>query len=551
MRPACLGFDIGTSRVRCVLVDATSGEELGAADAALRSGVEGVVGDPRDPLVSRHDPEDYPVAMIAAARSALATARAAHGGGIDVRGIGVAATASTPIPVDAQAKPLAARRAFRNDLDAKAWLWRDHTAGAEAEEITDQLAQVEAPALAACGGSYSAEWFWAKILRCARVAPHVSSAAADWMEACDVATAWLIGAQSPAAAPRSLCAAGHKGLYVPEAGGWAAVETIAALHPELRRFGAQRAAPAQLGAPAGRIAPDVAAEMGVSPGAIVTVGVIDAHAAALGAGVRPGRLVSILGTSACHMGVAPAGVSAPRMPGVSGVVLGSIVPGCDGIEAGQAAVGDMFAAAARLCGAAAIAPLEDGALRLAPGAGELIALDWVNGVRAPINDPFVSGAIIGLTLHTQPAQIYRAYVESAAYGLRAIIDRMEHGGVTFTDVVACGGVVARSRLAPQVFADVLGRPIDLLDDVEAGALGAAILAAAAAGVHADVAAAQAAMAAKPRRRVEPDARATHAYQRLFTDYTVLAEAFGRANAPLNSLMRRLAAHRSSTPRVHA
>jgi L-ribulokinase len=547
MRSASLGFDIGTSRVRCVVADARTGEALGAGDAPLRSGREGILEDPANPLVSRQAPGDYPIAMIAAARAAVDSARAATPNALDIRGVGVAATASTPIPVKRDARALAVDPAFAADLDAQAWLWRDHSAGAEAEEITDALARVGAPALAACGGSYSAEWYWSKILRCARSAPHVSTAAAGWLELCDFATAWLIGASTLEAAPRSVCTAGHKALHVDvAAGGWGAVHTLAPLHPEIARLAATLPAPSPLGAPAGVITPDIADAIGISRNVVVSVGVIDAHAAALGAGVRPGRLVSIVGTSACHMGVAAPGVSVPRLAGVSGVVRGSILPECDGVEAGQAAVGDMFSAAARLVDGASLASLEDEARRLPPGAGGLIALDWVNGVRAPVNDPFVSGAVFGLTLQTRPAQLFRAYVEAAAYGLRAIIDHMARSGLTFTEVVACGGVVARSALAPQIFADVLDRDLDILESIEAGALGAAILAAAASGMHESVAAAQTAMGARPDRRLRPNPDASAAYRSLYLDYACLSEAFGRRGAPLNALMRRLSERRTAS-----
>ena len=486
--------------------------------------------------------------MIDAARAAVENARAGTQGAIDIRGVGVAATASTPIPVMQDARALAANPAFAADIDAQAWLWRDHSAGAEAEEITDMLKRVGAPALAACGGSYSAEWYWSKILRCARIAPRVLATAAGWLELCDFATAWLIGARTLDAAPRSVCAAGHKALHVDAAeGGWGAVHALASLHPDIGRLGASLPAPSALGARAGVLAADIADAIGLSRDAVVSVGVIDAHAAALGAGVRPGRLVSIVGTSACHMGVGAPGVSVPRLAGVSGVVRGSILPACDGVEAGQAAVGDMFSAAARLVGGGALTALEDEARRLPPGAGGLIALDWVNGVRAPTNDPFVSGAVFGLTLQTRPAQLFRAYVEAAAYGLQAIIDHMACSGLVFTEVVACGGVMARSALAPQVFADVLDRDLDVLESVEAGALGAAILGAAASGLHGSVAAAQSAMAARPDRRLRPDRAASAAYRDLYLDYACLAEACGRPGAPLNSLMRRLAGRRAASP----
>lgn len=515
-----LGIDLGTGAARAAIVDCASGAMLGLGSADYGSGTGGVLYDPSRPLLARQHPGDYPVAVEQAVRAALTMARDQRPD-FDVAlviGIGVDATASTPVPVDAGLRPLALNADFDGDLDAMAWLWKDHEAHAEAEEITALLRAQDPVRLARVGNAYSAEWYWAKLLRCARVAPRVFAAAADWVELSDLVPAWLCGIAASDRLVRGSGAAGHKGLFD---GAWPGTTLLHQLDPRLTP-------------PPGRVADAttaiglldkvVAARLGLSPGTPVSVGGIDAHVGAVGAGVRPGRLVKIMGTSCCDITVGAAGQALPPIVGISGVVAGSVLPGHDGLEAGQAAIGDLYGWAATFGeGHAALAAA---AAARPPGSTGLVALDWNNGNRCVLGDSRLTGLLIGQTLRTDAADIYRSMIEATAFGARKIIERIEAGGVAIDEVVMCGGVAERNPLVPRIFADILGRPIGLAASTETCALGAAILGAVCGGAHADVAAAQAAMVPPVETRYAPDAAAAPVYARLGAVYDRLHDAFG-------------------------
>ncbi len=542
-----LGLDFGTNSARALVVDLRSGRAVGEAVAPYPSGRDGVLLDRDDPNLARQNPADYAVALAAAGRAALRQAARERAFRPErVVGIGIDTTASTPLPVDAHGTPLALKPQFRRNLAAQAWLWKDHTAHAEAQEITALVRRDLPDYLPLCGGVYSSEWFWSKILRCRRAAPQVFAAADTWLEQCDYIAALLTGCDDVRALRRSACAAGHKALFHPQRG-LPPADVLRQLDPalaELRSRLYDRAYTCDQ--PAGGLAPAWAHKLGLPAGTPVAVGGIDAHLGAVGAGIRPGTLVKILGTSACDMLVAPRSDSLPDIPGVCGVVDGSIIPGLWGIEAGQPAVGDLLHwwvthfdgrrdAHQRLTRAAA---------RLRPGQSGLVALDWNNGNRSVLGDVRLTGLLLGQTLHTSPAEVYRALIEATAFGARVIMERLEERGVHVREVVNCGGIAEKNALLLQIYADVTGRPMKVSRSSQTCALGAAICGAVAGGPErggfASVSEAQAAVCGVRRTVFKPSAAAARTYDRLYGIYRRLHDAFGGQGQPdLGRVMKEL------------
>ena len=521
-----LGLDFGTSSVRALIVDCADGRDVGTGVANYASGTEGVLLDPKDHNLARQNPGDYPSAIYAAIKEAN---REALSNGFDKNelvGIGVDTTGSTPIPLAADGMPLGMQQEFNGNLAAMAWLWKDHTSHAEAEEISEMARKQGRPYLAKRGGAYSSEWLWSKALHCARTAPEVFEAAHTWMELCDFIPSRLT--QLGTAVPRSICAAGHKSMYSEEWGGLPNKEFLGAIDPALaalrdRMF--DKAFPSDH--VAGPLCEDRSKSFDLKPGVAVAVGILDAHAGAVGSGVAPGRMVKIIGTSTCDILV---GSHVPDIPGVAGIVEGSVIPGLTGIEAGQSAVGDIFAWWSKVCGHSQEELAKD-AERLRPGQSGLVALDWNNGNRNILADPLLTGLLVGQTLHTNPPEIYRALIEATAFGALKIIQRIEEYGVEIKELVACGGIAEKSPLTMQIYADVLNRPIRLSRSPQAPALGAAIFGAVVGGVHPDVSTAQAAMTGFKDQEYRPNPAAVEVYARLFTIYDDLHDAFTHAKAP--------------------
>jgi L-ribulokinase len=552
-RQFAIGVDYGTSSVRALVVDVATGEEIAQSAYDYRHGDAGVLVDARDPNLARQSPADYIDGFYAAVGGAVA--EAARGGGFEpaqVVGIGVDTTGSTPIPVNADGVALALTAEFKDDLAAQAWLWKDHTAHAEAEEITRRAAEGGYPYLAKCGGTYSSEWYWSKILHCLRTSPRVARAAASWVELADYVPAYITGNARPEQMARSICAAGHKALYHDDWGGLPSAEFLDSLEPGLSRFRYETKAVSSAHQ-AGRLSAEVASRVGLPAGVPVAVGAFDAHLGAVGAGCRDGVLVKIIGTSTCDCMVAPLSQRLPDVPGLCGIVPESITPGMYGLEAGQSAVGDIFNwfvknLAPASGGADAHAALTADAARLRPGESGLVALDWNNGNRTVLVDPLLTGLIVGQTLHTTAAEIYRALVEATAFGALTIINRLAEYGVRVDEVVNCGGIAEKNPLVMQIYADVCNRPMKISRSPQTCALGAAIVGAVAAGAHPNVEAAQAAMTDVKSTVYQPIAAHAATYARLYKVYKTLHDAFG-TNAYQGSLagvMKELIAIRQET-----
>ncbi|MFO6448716.1 ribulokinase [Erythrobacter sp. NE805] len=540
---AVLGIDLGSSAARAVVMAPGDSRILGEGEGAYASGVEGVLTDPADPDIARQNPADYLDALTEAVRAALAAAGAPR-----VAAIGVCTTGSTPLPVTARMQPVAALPGMATRPAAQAWMWKDHSAAAEAEELAAALTRAEPARLAATGGATSSEWFWAKLLKLLRVDPAVGAMTAAFAELQDFVPAVLCGLDDVAGLVRGVCAAGHKGHWDAECGGWPDPAILAGLHPDLARAAGPLGVPRSHTRPAGALCAAWAGRLGLEPGIPVAAGLLDAHAGALGAGVAPGTLVRIIGTSSCDIAVVDRAARAIPARGLAGAVDGSVVPGLAGIEAGQAAVGDLFAWAARLLRpgepvGTAIAELSAAAARLAPGESGLVALDWNNGNRSVLMDPALSGLVIGPTLATRPEHLFRAMLEASAFGARRIRDQFEAAGVPVRAITVSGGVVTRNALARTILADVLGVPIAVSGADQASARGAAITASLAAGLHPDVAAAQGAMVPPAASTATPDPARSAVYARLYGHYLALHDAFGEGASPLAGMMRDLRAIR--------
>jgi L-ribulokinase len=532
-----LGLDFGTNSARALIVDPTNGREIATAVANYPSGQEGILLDPNDPNLARQDPMDWLKAMTQCTRDALADAEKVRGFEPEhIVGIGIDATASTPLPVDAEGVPLSGQKGFAGDLNAMAWLWKDHTAYVEAQEITDAAARQHPEYLAKCGGIYSSEWFWSKALHCLRVAPKVMEAAASWVEQSDFLPAVLTGNTQPATWKRNVCAAGHKAMYhaswsLPDAGFLASIDTRLG---ELRRHKTyEKAYPSSQRA--GGLSAHWAKKLGLTEGTPVAVGAIDAHLGAVGAGIKCGSLVKILGTSSCDMMIHPNTQPLADIPGLCGIVDGSIVPGFFGMEAGQSAVGDIFNWFVNHFdkGQRAHETLSAEAAELRPGQSGLLALDWNNGNRCVLVDPRLTGLLVGQTLHTSRAEVYRALIEGSAFGARVIIERFEEHGVPVEEVINCGGIAEKSPLVMQIYADVTGRPMRLSRSAQTCALGAAIFGAVVAGPEAGgyetVTEAQVHMTGLKSKLYQPDPAAHATYDTLFALYRQLHDAFGTSS----------------------
>jgi len=548
-----IGLDYGTNSVRTLVVDAANGREVATSVWNYEHGEAGVILS-RDPNLARQHPADYVKGAEISIRRALAGARKAVRTfrPEQVIGIGVDTTGSTPIPVDRDGRPLAFDKRFAKNPAAMAWLWKDHTSVAEAEEITELARKTRPHFLSKCGGVYSSEWFFSKILHCLRSSPEVFDCAYTWVECADWVPAMLTGTEAPDRLTVGVCAAGHKAMYNDDWGGYPDEEFLSQLDPKLGALRARLRPKAHtIDRAVGGLTAEWAARTGLPAGIPVAVGAFDAHLGGVGAGIAPGTLVKIIGTSTCDMMVVPEDVQLADIPGLCGIVRGSILPGYYGLEAGQSAVGDIFnwfVNYLRPGGARAGSheQLSAAAAGLAPGESGLLALDWNNGNRTILVDQRLTGLLLGHTLYTRPAEIYRALIEATAFGALTIIMRFEEYGVKVEQIVNCGGIAEKNPLVMQIYADVTGRPMKVSRSAQTCALGAAIAGAVVGGAHRNYGDAQKAMTGLRRRIYRPNPEAHAVYRELYGLYRRLHDAFGTREwqGNLYDVMKRLIEIRS-------
>ena len=543
-----VGVDFGTLSGRALVVRVADGAELGTAVHEYRHGVMdsalAASGKPLPPDWALQDPEDYLEVLRHAVPAAVSDA------GIDpalVVGIGTDFTACTVLPTLADGTPLCEFLEFRDRPHAYPKLWKHHASQPQADRI-NELAEVRGEAwLARYGGRISAEWQFAKALQVLDEDPDIYRLADRWIEAAD----WIIW-QLTGVETRNACTAGYKGIR--QDGHYPSRGFLAALDPAFAGFAADKLEHpvSALGDLAGSLTPRAAGWTGLPSGIAVAVGNVDAHVTPPAANaIGPGQMVAIMGTSTCHV---MNGEALAEVPGMCGVVDGGIVSGRWGYEAGQSGVGDIFAwfcehlvppeyhAAASRDGLTVHEVLSAEAAAQPAGAHGLVALDWLNGNRSVLVDHHLSGAIVGLTLATRASEIYRALLESTAFGTRAIIDAFEASGVAVSELIIAGGLL-RNQLLMQIYADVTRRPLSLVASEQAPALGSAIHAAVAAGAYPDVPTAAAAMGKMRGGAFKPDPVSADTYDQLYAEYVALHDYFGRG---ANDVMHRLRALRNRT-----
>lgn len=528
-----IGIDFGTDSVRALVVNADTGEQAGTAVQEYPRWKQGKYCDAGVSQFRQH-PLDYLESLENAVRSALDQASPAVRQ--NVRGISVDTTGSTPVAVDRNGTALALLPEFAENPNGMFILWKDHTANAEAEEINRLAHNYDIDFTKYVGGIYSSEWFWAKILRTLRVDEAVREHAFSWVEHCDWISAELTGITDPLLLKRSRCAAGHKALWHQEFDGLPSNTFFKELDPLLDGLRDRLFADTATSDEAmGTISKEWAAKLGIPADVVIGVGAFDAHMGAVGALIEPYSLCKVIGTSTCDMLVAPNNeVGHLLIKGICGQVDGSIVPGMLGMEAGQSAFGDIYAWFSKLITGPVrallgeeeaaklsqklIPHLAEQAAKLPVTEKDIIAIDWMNGRRTPDAKHTLKGGLLGLNLASDSARIFKALVEATAYGSKAIVERFRNEGVPIHQVIAIGGVAKKSAFVMQTLADVLNMPIKVAASEQACALGAAMFASVAAGVHASLQDAQEAMSSGFDAVYQPREAQSAIYQQLYQKY---------------------------------
>lgn len=535
-----IGVDFGTESGRAVVVRVSDGVIVGEGVTPYAHGVMDARlpdGTPLGKDWALQHPQDYLDVFRQAVPAAL---RDAGIDPADVKGVAVDFTACTVLPTRMDGTPLALLPEHAGKPHAWVKLWKHHAAQLQADRINAVAEQRGEPWLPRYGGKISSEWLFAKALQILEEDPATYAATERFIEAADWVVWRLTGVET-----RNACTAGYKAIY--QDGQYPSPEYLGALNPGFADFVQTRlgAELSPLGGLAGHLTEEAADWTGLKAGTPVAVANVDAHVTLPAAGVtEPGRLVAIMGTSTCHVMV---DTQLREVPGMCGVVPGGVVPGLYGYEAGQSGVGDIFAwfvknavpagyyAQAEQEGLSIHALLEREAAKQAPGEHGLVALDWINGNRSVLVDAELSGLIVGLTMGTRAPDIYRALIEATAYGTRLIIETFEASGVPVHELVIAGGL-KKNRLLMQIYADVTGRPLSVLDAEQGPALGSAIHAAVAAGIYPDIFEAARAMGQVSRNVYTPDAQAQATYTELYEEYRTLHDYFGRG---ANEVMHRL------------
>jgi L-ribulokinase len=530
-----IGVDFGTESGRAVLLDLDSGEERavgvvryphGVIDRTLPSGDDRLPAD----WALQH-PDDWVTVLEEAIAYVVAEADVDAS---QVIGLGVDFTSCTVLPVDSEGTPLCKYEHFRHRPHAWPKLWKHHAAQSVADRLTEVALERDEEFLSRYGGRISSEWYFPKLIELWCEDREIYDEAHAFIEATDWVVWWLIGREC-----RQTCTAGYKAMWSPDEG-LPSVEYFEAAYPGFDQPAAKLGRTfAPLGTKAGTLRPEAAEAIGLTPSTAVAVGNVDSFVSVPGAGVSaPDTFVIVIGTSICDMIVNPREV---RLPGITGVVHEGILPDLYGYEAGQPAVGDMLAwyIDTFAPGEDSYAKLEKQAADLRPGENGLVALDWWNGNRSILADAGLSGVICGLTLRTTEAEIYRALLESIAYGNRRVMENFEEHGLELSEIVACGGIAERSPLTMQLIADISGRPVHVPASTEVPARGSALFGAVAAGKFADITQAVGALAPGTARTYEPSARAKQTYDEVYAIYRSLYETLGRSQVELLHGLKRI------------
>mgnify|MGYP001020520920 FL=1 len=543
-----IGLDYGSDSARAVVINAETGAELASSVKYYPRWMEGKYCIPSANQYRQH-PQDYIDVLEFTVKDALSKCPA--GTAENVVGIAFDTTGSTPVFTDKNGTPLSMLPEFAENPNAMFVLWKDHTAIKEANEINELSRKWDIDYTSYEGGIYSSEWFWAKALHVLRADEKVREAAYSIVEHCDWMPALLTGVTTPEQMYRSRCASGHKAMWLEEWGGLPSEEFLTELDPVLAGFRSRLfTETCSSDMKVGNLTPEWAEKLGLTTNAAVAVGAFDAHMGAVGAEIKPGALVRIIGTSTCDIMVSDYETMGDKLiPGICGQVDGSVIPGLIGLEAGQSAFGDIYAwfkrvvawpvenilAKSTLIDEATkqklidetmdqiIPALSEEAMKIPVSESTVLATDWMNGRRTPDANQMLKGTITGLTLASSAPLIFRALVEATAYGSKAIVDRFRENGVEINEVIGIGGIALKSPFVMQVMADVLGMPIKVAKSDQACAFGASMFAAVAAGVYNKVEDAQHAMGMGFASEFQPDMRNHELYLELYKQYTAIGK----------------------------
>ena len=553
-----IGVDFGSDSARAVVMDARDGRKLGGADCVYPRWMRGAYCDSARAVFRQH-PLDYLEAFERCVRDALENA--GTGAAEDVKAIAVDTTGSTPAPIGMDGLPLAMHEEYKDDPNAMFYMWKDHSANEEAALVNAVLSNFENEDYTRFQGKYSSEWWWAKILHARRVAPKMCAQAVTWVEHSDWIPSLLTGRTAPTRLFRNACGAGHKALWHSDFGGLPSQRALEMIDPYLAQIAATYGVPQIAGSVVGKLTPEWARRLGLGEDVVVGGGSFDAHAGAVGAGVKPKTLVKVVGTSTVDLLVEERDVLRGKdVQDVCGQAENSIIPGYTGIESGQAAFGDIFswyrkvmlwpvrdflaqqenldeAEKERLAGAYArqvIGRLEEECMR-APINMDITALDWLNGRRYPMVNEAARGMIGGLTLGATAPQIFAALAMSTVFGSRRILESMVARGLQIDEIITVGGVAKKAPYIMQMMADVINRPIMVSRAEQCCATGAAIYAAVAAGIYPDVLTASRHMSERIEKTYAPDPSRKMQYDLLYKKYLNLCRHAETIQMELSSL----------------
>jgi L-ribulokinase len=543
-----IGLDFGTDSARAVLIDTSNGDEISSSVKYYPRWVERKYCDPSKHQYRQH-PKDYIEAMTYIIKDVLD--QNSNNVRENVVAISVDTTGSTPVLVNEQGLPLAMMEKYSENPNAMFILWKDHTAIKEAEKINILNSSEEKDYLKYVGGIYSSEWILAKTAHVLQEDNSIIEDAYAFIEHCDWIPAVLTGVEKPEDVKRSRCASGHKALWAEEWGGFPPANFLNKIHPKLGEFRDHLNSMTYTSdVSVGNLTEEWSKRLGLNINVKVGVGAFDCHMGAVGGELKPLTLARTIGTSTCDIMIASNEDLGDRtIKGICGQVDGSVIPGYVGLEAGQSAFGDVYAwfkdvlswpvknlienssvineetktklqeeildqIIPKLSEEAAQIPLEK---------SSLLALDWMNGRRTPDASQEVKGAITGITLGSDAPKIFKALVESTAFGSKAIVDRFAEEGVEINEIIALGGVAKKSPFVMQTLANVLNMPIKVASTEQTCAFGAAMFAAVVGGVYNKVEDAQKAMGKGFDTTYHPDNNLISKYEKLYQEYQRLGE----------------------------
>jgi L-ribulokinase len=546
MNKYVFGVDFGTDSVRSLLVNALNGEEIASAVFYYPRWKKQLFCQPGLNQFRQH-PLDYLEGLTYTIKACLQ--------GLseeiiqNIKGISIDTTGSTPVAVDKFGTPLSLLPEFADNPNAMFILWKDHTSIEEAEAINHYNRQSNIDYLQYVGGIYSSEWFWAKLLHILKTDEKIRSNIASFVEHCDWIPFVLTGGKNLKELKRGICAAGHKALWSESFGGYPPNEFFNGIDPLLHGFTEKLNQNIYAtDCAAGKIAPEWSEKLGLPLDVTIGIGAFDAHVGAVGGQIEPFFLSKVMGTSTCDMMVVSSqDFNNKCVKGICGQVMGSIIPGLYGLEAGQSAFGDVYAWFKNMLLKPSIQIIEESAIltedqkrallhsldsnilnKLSQQASELplektstLAVDWLNGRRTPDAEQRLEGALTHLNLGTDAVQIFHAFVEATCFGAKAIVERFKNEGIPVKGIIGLGGVAKKSAFIMQMMSDVLDMPIKIHKSDQTCALGAAMFAATAAGIYPDIKQAMLAMGPGFETEYFPNSEKTVIYQKRYLQYQKL------------------------------